>query len=114
MCTCRPLAHSWATLDANTKSIELGNREALQALEEAFAKGKRGAMPPSQLAIFRPIEKPLSKVRHDYLSGVLHFTQAIPFLGAVDFLETTARTLDKCIDQLRGLELEAYSGDYAL
>jgi hypothetical protein len=41
-------------------------------------------------------------------------TQAIPFLGAVDFLETTARTLDKCVDQLRGLELEAYSGDYAL
>ena len=103
-----------AELDVNMKSIELGNREALQALEEAFARGKRGAMPPSQLAIFRPIEKPLSKVRHDYLSGVLHFTQAIPFLGAVDFLETTARTLDKCIDQLRGLELEAYSGDYAL
>ena len=114
MCTCRPLAHSWATLDANTKSIELGNREALQALEEAFAKGKRGAMPPSQVVIFRPIEKPLSKVRHDYLSGVLHFTQAIPFLSAVDFLEATARTLDKCIDQLRGLKLEAYSGDYAL
>jgi hypothetical protein len=22
--------------------------------------------------------------------------------------------LDKCVDQLRGLELEAYSGDYAL
>jgi uncharacterized membrane protein YccC len=103
-----------AELDANMKSIELGNREALQALEEAFAKGKRGAMPPSQLAIFQPIEKPLSKVRHDYLSGVLHFTQAIPFLGAVDFLETTARTLDKCVDQLRGLELEAYSDDYAL
>ena len=103
-----------AELDVNMKSIELGNREALQALEEAFAKGKRGAMPPSQLAIFRPIEKPLSKVRHGYLSGVLYFTQAIPFLGAVDFLETTARTLDKCIDQLRGLELEAYSGDYAL
>ena len=103
-----------AELDANMKSIELGNREALQALEEVFAKGKRGAMPPSQLAVFQPIEKPLSKVRHDYLSGVLHFTQAIPFLGAVDFLETTARTLDKCIDQLRGLELEAYSGDYAL
>ena len=103
-----------AELDVNMKSIGLGNREALQALEEAFAKGKRGAMPPSQLAIFRPIEKPLSKVRHDYLSGVLYFTQAIPFLGAVDFLEATARTLDKCIDQLRGLELEAYSGDYAL
>ena len=103
-----------AELDVNMKSIGLGNREALQALEEAFAKGKRGAMPPSQLAIFRPIEKPLSKVRHGYLSGVLYFTQAIPFLGAVDFLEATARTLDKCIDQLRGLELEAYSGDYAL
>jgi len=103
-----------AELDVNMKSIERGNREALQTLEEAFANGKRGAMPPSQLAIFRSIEKPLSKVRHDYLSGVLYFTQAIPFLGAVDFLETTARTLDKCIDQLRGLELEAYSGDYAL
>jgi uncharacterized membrane protein YccC len=103
-----------AELDANMKSIELGNREALQALEEAFAKGKRGAMPPSQLAIFRSIEKPLIKVRQDYLSGVLHFPHAIPFLGAVDFLETTARTLDKCVAQLRGLELEAYSGDYAL
>ena len=103
-----------AELDANMKSIEQGSREALQALEEAFAKGKRGAMPPSQLAIFQPIEKPLVKVRQDYLSGVLHFPQAIPYLGAVDFLEITARTLDKCVDQLRGLELEAYSGDYAL
>jgi p-hydroxybenzoic acid efflux pump subunit AaeB len=103
-----------AELDANMKTIEQGSREALQALEEAFANGKRGAMPPLQLAIFRPIEKPLSKVRQDYLSGVLHFPQAIPYLGAVDFLEITARTLDKCIDQLRGLELEAYSGDYAL
>jgi hypothetical protein len=36
-----------AELDVNMKSIELGNREALQALEEAFARGKRGAMPPS-------------------------------------------------------------------
>ena len=103
-----------AELNAKLKSIELGNRQALQALEEAFAKGKRGAMPPSQLAIFQPIEKPLSKIRHDYLSGVLHFPHVIPFLGAVDFLEATARTLDKCVDQLRGLELEAYSGDYAL
>jgi uncharacterized membrane protein YccC len=103
-----------AELDAEIKSITLGNRRALQALEEAFAKGKRGAMPPSQLAIFQPIEKPLSKVRQDYLSGVLHFPQAIFYLGAVDFLETTARALDKCVDQLRGLELEAYSGDYAL
>jgi hypothetical protein len=103
-----------AELDAEIKSITLGNRRALQALEEAFAKGKRGAMPPSQLAIFQPIEKPLSKVRQDYLSGVLHFPRAIFYLGAVDFLETTARALDKCVDQLRGLELEAYSGDYAL
>ena len=103
-----------AELDANMKSIEQGSREALQALEEAFAKGKRGAMPPSQLAIFQPIENPLIKVRQDYLSGVLHFPQVIPYLGAVDFLKTTARTLDKCVDQLRGLELEAYSGDYAL
>ena len=103
-----------AELDAKLKSIELGNRKALQALEEAFAKGKRGAMPPSQLPIFQLIEKPLSKVRHDYLSGVLHFPQMIRYLGAVDFLETTARSLDKCVDQLRGLEIEAYSGDYAL
>ena len=95
------------------KSIELGNREALQALEEAFAKGKRGAMPPSQLAIFRPIEKPLSKVRHDYLSGVLYLPgDTLSWCSRLpgDY----ARTLDKCIDQLRGLELEAYSGDYAL
>ena len=90
-----------AQLEAKSKSIELGNRQALQALEEAFAKGKRGAMPPSQLAIFQPIEKPLSKVRHDYLSGPLHFPHVMPFLGAVDFLETTARTLDKCVDHLR-------------
>jgi hypothetical protein len=69
---------------------------------------------PSQLAIFQPIEKPLSKVQHDYLSGLLHFPHVMPFLGAVDFLETTVRTLDKCVDHLRGRELEAYSGDYAL
>ena len=103
-----------AELDANLESIEQGNREALQALEEAFAKGKAGTMPASQLAIFQSIEKPLIKVRQDYLSGVLQFPHVIPFLGAVDFLETTARTLDKCVDQLRGLKLEAYSGDYAL
>jgi hypothetical protein len=71
-------------------------------------------MPPSQLAIFQPIEERLIKVRQDYLSGMLQFPHVIPFLGAVDFLEVTARTLDKCVDQLRGLELEAYSGDYAL
>ena len=57
-----------AELDANMKSIELGDREALQALEEAFEKGKLGAMPPSQLAIFQPIEEPLSRVRHDSVS----------------------------------------------
>ena len=45
---------------------------------------------------------------------MLRFPHVIPFLGAVDFLETTARTLDKCVDQFRGLELEAYSGDNAL
>ena len=96
------------------KGIEQGNQEALQALEKAFANGKRGAMPPSQLAIFQRIEKPLVKVRQDYLSGVLHFPQAVLFLGAVDFLETAARGLDKCGEQLRGLELESYSGDNAL
>jgi len=37
-------------------SIELSNRQALQALEEAFTKGKGAALPPSQLAIFQPIE----------------------------------------------------------
>ena len=63
------------------KGIEQGNQEALQALEKAFANGKRGAMPSSQLAIFQRIEKPLVKVRQDYLSGVLHFPQAVPFLG---------------------------------
>ena len=41
---------------------------------------------------------------------MLHFPRVIPFLGAVDFLEVTARTFDKC-DQFRGLELETYSGD---
>jgi hypothetical protein len=96
------------------ESIEEGSREALQALEEAFGKGKAGTMPASQLAIFQSIEKPLIKVRQDYLSGVLHFPHVIPFLGAVDFLETAAHTLDKCVDLLRGLKLEAYFGDYAL
>ena len=103
-----------AELDANLKSVERGNREALQGLEEAFAKGKRGVMPPSQLAIFQRIEMPLSKVRQDYLSNVVHFPNAMRFLGAVDFLETAARGLDKCGEQLRGLELESYSGDNAL
>ena len=66
--------------------------------------------PPSVLLKLRSA----SSVRQDYLSGVLQFPHVIPFLGAVDFLETTARTLDKCVDQLGGLKLEAYSGDYAL
>jgi hypothetical protein len=52
-------------------------------------------------------EKPLIKVRQNYLSGVLHFSQAIRFLGAVAFLKSTAQTLDKCVDQLRGPKLEA-------
>jgi len=49
-----------------------------------------------------------------YLSLGSVSSSYILFLGAVDFLEVTARTLDKCVDQFRGLELEAYSGDYAL
>jgi hypothetical protein len=34
------------------------------------------------------------KVRQDYLSDVLHFPHAIRFLGAVEFLQSTARTFE--------------------
>lgn len=101
-------------LDANLKAIEEGSRETLRALESAFARGRHVPMPGSQMAVFQPIEQPLARVRRDYLAGVLHFPQAVPYLGAMDFLEHTARHLDMCMEQLRGLRLEAYSGDYAL
>ena len=101
-------------LAANLKIIEESSRDTLRALENAFASGRHVEMPGSQMAAFRPIEEPLARLRQDYLTGVLHFPQAIPYLGAMDFLESTARHLDKCMEQLRGLSLEAYSGDYAL
>lgn len=101
-------------LAANLKEVEIGSRATLQALEDSFLRGRRGAAPASQLAIFKPIEEPLAALRQQYLSGVLNFPQAIPYLGAMDFLEDTARTLDRCAAQLQGLKLEAYSGDYAL
>jgi uncharacterized membrane protein YccC len=104
------LDHLAATLQA----VEKGSRETLQALEEAFAHGRCGQLPDSQLAVFKPMEGPLAEMRQRYLSGELNFPQAIPYLGAMDFLEDTARTLDRCVAQLRGLKLEAYSGDYAL
>ncbi len=101
-------------LAAHLEEIEAGARETLQALEDAFARGRHGKMPASQMAIFQSIEAPLAKVRQEYLSGAIDFPQAVPYLGAMDFLESAARHLDRCMEQLRGLSLEAYSGDYAL
>jgi hypothetical protein len=101
-------------LDVNMKSIELGNREALQALEEAFARGKRGAMPPSQLTIFQPIGRPLSRFGRIIFPACCTFPTRYAFLEQSSFCSLRRELLNKCVDQLRGLELEAYSGDYVL
>jgi uncharacterized membrane protein YccC len=101
-------------LITSLKTMEEGSRETLLALESAFARGRQVPMPGSQMTTFQPIEIPLAQIRQDYLSGAVHFPQAIDFLGAIDFLESTARHLDKCMEQLRGLQMERYSGDYAL
>ncbi|HVE15871.1 MAG TPA: FUSC family protein, partial [Chthoniobacterales bacterium] len=74
-------------LAENLKSIEAGSREALQVLEESFTKGRKTRTAASQMGIFRPIEPVLGRIRQEYLSGALHFPQAIPYLGAMDFLE---------------------------
>ena len=82
-----------AELDVNMKSIELGNREALQALEEA-SRGANAAPCPFAADNLPADWKAAIKVRQDYLSGVLHFPHAIRFLGAVEFLQSTARTFE--------------------
>ena len=83
-----------AELDVNMKSIELGNRETLQAFEEAFGEGQTRRHAPFAADNLPADWKAAIKVRQDYLSGVLHFPHAIRFLGAVEFLQSTARTFE--------------------
>jgi uncharacterized membrane protein YccC len=104
----------WKPLEADVDAIEAECRKALQTLEDTFTRGSKGAMPVSQLAVFKRLEGPLQTLRQRYLSGEVEFPQAIPFLGAMDFFENSARKIDHCAAQLNGLQLERYSGDYAL
>jgi hypothetical protein len=107
-------ADLWKPLESDVDLVEHECQTALQALEEAFTRGKKGALPKPQSDVFRRLETPLSDLRARYLSGEVKFPQAIPFLGAMDFFENTARKIDQCAAQLDGLALEKYSGDYAL
>ncbi|MGH8047147.1 MAG: FUSC family protein [Chthoniobacterales bacterium] len=107
-------AELWKPLAADVDFIEKACQEALLKLEEAFTSGHRGTMPASQLDIFQRLEEPLRSLRQRYLAGEVTFPQAIPFLGAMDFFENSARKIDQCAAQLGNLSLEKYSGDYAL
>ena len=101
-------------LDARVQAIEQSSREALRILEQTFVRGARSELPAPQLAVFQSLEPSLHEVRQRYLSGAINFPQAIPYLGAMDFLENTARKIDLCAAEIRALSLEKYSGDYAL
>jgi len=95
-------------------TVEAGCREILTVLEATFEHGKRAQTSPSQLAAFQPLETELAEIRQRYLSGAIHFPAAIAYLGAMNFVEEAACTLDRCAEQIRGLALERYRGDYAL
>jgi hypothetical protein len=101
-------------LEHDIAEVEQACREGLGALEESFARGRVGRMPASLLAAFNRLEEPLRNIRQRYLCGELSFPEAIPFLGAMDFFENTARKIDQCTAQSKQLALERYSGDYAL
>jgi uncharacterized membrane protein YccC len=104
----------WKPLETDVGVVEEECRSALLMLEETFARGRREKMPAPQLAIFQRLDEPLHVLRQRYLAGEVPFPQAIPFLGAMDFFENCARKIDHCTAQLKTLQLERYSGDYAL
>lgn len=104
----------WKPLEAGVEHVEAECRKALLILEEAFAQGRHGRAPDSQMPIFGCLNEPLGSLRQRYLTGEVQFPQAIPFLGAMDFFENCSRKIDQCAAQLKGLALERYSGDYAL
>src|SRR5205085_842319 len=99
---------------AHLATVEAGCREILADLEATFEHGKRAETSPSQLAAFQPLETDLAEIRQRYLSGAIHFPASIAYLGAMNFVEESACTLDRCSEQIRGLALERYRGDYAL
>jgi len=94
--------------------VEAGCREILTELEATFERGKRAEAQPSQLVAFQPLETELAEIRLRYLSGAIQFPAALAYLGAMNFVEDASRTLDRCVEQIRGLALERYRGDYAL
>ncbi|HEY8900220.1 MAG TPA: FUSC family protein [Chthoniobacterales bacterium] len=95
-------------------ALETSYRETLAGFESTFERGPRPLSAPSLLASFQPLEAELGDIRQRYLSGEISFPAAIPYLGAMNFVEEAARTMDRCAEQIRGLALEKYRGDYAL
>ncbi|MDD5201258.1 MAG: FUSC family protein [Terrimicrobiaceae bacterium] len=103
-----------ARMREHLAALDARCREALTDFEAAFERETSANQPASLLAAFQPIERELSDIRQRYLSGAMPFPAAIAYLGAMNFLEDAARTIDCCAGQLRGLSLEKYRGDYAL
>lgn len=103
-----------AVLNQKIDVLEVGCREALTRLESAFRRDAPFLPAPSQTAAFGRLEGELAALRQKYLAGVLAFPAAIPYFGAMNFLEEAIHTIDRCAEQLRGLSLDRYRGDYAL
>lgn len=106
-------AEAHAGLRADILALEARCRETLDGLESTF----RWAAPPPTTGVaaaFTPIEHTLAGVRQRYLAGELTFPHVLPYFGALNFLEAATRALDRCGEQLRGLQLDRYRGDYAL
>ncbi len=95
-------------------AMQKGFLEVLTALEAAFRSETSFEPPASQLAAFASLERDLGEIRQRYLSGALNFSGAVPYFGALNFLEEAALTIDRCGEQIRGLSLDRYRGDYAL
>lgn len=103
-----------AALNEKITAIEGACREALAGLEDAFQNDAPFRAADSPLAAFGRLEVELGAIRQRYLSGVIAFPAAIPYFGALNFLEEAIRAIDRCAEQVRGLRLDRYRGDYAL
>ncbi len=101
-------------LNGHLAELSASCREALESLEKHFTTEAAPLCVRSQLTAFEPLAAELGDVRQRYLSGEIPFPAAVPYLGAMNFVEDTARTIDRCAAQIRALALDRYRGDYAL
>lgn len=101
-------------LHAEMDELTARCRTSLETFEATFRTRAPASLAGPGTAAFAPMEKALAALRQRYLAGDLCFPHALRFFGALNFLEETARRLDHCGEQLRGLSLDRYRGDYAL